>query len=670
MRRMWIECGGTERVWSHLLALVLTGWLAGLPTWTYGQDAKAEPAGGEEPRTLLAPVNLLPVDPVAETAGSTSRTVAAAPPVRLAPDMAALHDTTTPATASGERIEPASFQEISPGKSSTADLMKHLGEPKSRSQQDDGSEILRFAVGPFPTVRVTVRDELVVSVVIDLASPSTREDVAKELGLDAFRPAVVLDDKQHPLGEVYPERGLMFAYASGTTDGQSALIEHVILETITVEPFLLRAQQPPLDNLGQRLADLKTAQELAPDNAAAFGLAADLQLACGRPQSALKAAEKACELDPDSVSYQIALADARRQLGQATEAQELLKKVLETSDLTSYDHARARLLYGRLLATTAPRDYKRAMEETVSAIKLAAGGLEPTQGAERRKLREVLIDAELSLAEILSYGPWKQKHQVVPQWLATAEKTANELVQKDNGSELSMLDVYNATLHCLLALNGQGTPDKVADAALRLGRDLIAKVDDSEYHAAVEWRLGSGLWLASQIAHRQGAGSSALQFANNADALLESASKSRMEAPVTAYHLGQLQFLTGSIYALYQKDDATAVRWFDKALPHLKTACPDRLADDRRLIGEQMVSIGISLWEVGRRNSAVSVTQDGTDLIATAVNEGHSDKTALSIPYQNLAAMHRELGNTEEADRLARKAADADPSAKEETQRR
>jgi tetratricopeptide (TPR) repeat protein len=178
------------------------------------------------------------------------------------------------------------------------------------------------------------------------------------------------------------------------------------------------------------------------------------------------------------------------------------------------------------------------------------------------------------------------------------------------------------------------------------------------------------LWLASQIANRQGAGSSALQFANNADALLESASKTRMEGPETAYHLGQLQFLTGSIYALYQKDDATAVRWFDKALPHLQTACPDRLADDRRLIGEQMVSIGISLWEVGRRNSAVSVTQEGAELIATAVNEGNSDKAALSIPYQNLAAMHRELGNTEEADRLARKAADADPSAKEETQRR
>lgn len=670
MRRMWRECGATDLVWRPMLVFVLTGWLAGVPHWASGQESQAEPAGGEEPRTLLAPVNLLPVDPAAETAGMTSRTAAAAPPVRLAPDMSALPDTASPAMASGERIEPASFQEISPGKTSCDELIKHLGEPQSRSPRDDGGETLKFAVGPFPAVHVTVRDDMVASIVIDLANPSTRADIAKELGLEAFRPAVVRDDKQHPLGEVYPERGLMFAYATGTPDIQTALIAHVILETITVEPFLLRAQQPPLDNLGQRLADLKTAQDLAPDNAAAFGLAASLHLACGRPLSALKAAEKATQLDPEDAGYQIALADARRQLGQATEAQEVLQKVLADPDLTPYHHARARHLVGRLLATTAPRDYKRAMEETVSAIKLAAGGLGTTEGDERRKLRETLVDAELSLAEILAYGPWKQKHQVVPQWLATAEKTAHELVQKDNGSELSVLDVYNASLHCLLALEGQGTPDKLADAALQKGRDLIAQIDDSEYHAAVEWRLGTGLWLASQIAHRQGSGSAALQFANNADALFESASKLRMESPETEHHLGQLQFLTGSIYALHQKDDATAVRWFDKALPRLQTAYPDRLADDRRLIGEQMVSIGISLWEVGRRNAAVTATQAGTELIAATVDEGTAEKAALSIPYQNLAAMHRELGNAEEADRLARKAADADPSAKDETQRR
>ncbi len=65
---------------------------------------------------------------------------------------------------------------------------------------------------------------------------------------------------------------------------------------------------------------------------------------------------------------------------------------------------------------------------------------------------------------------------MVPQWLATAEKTANDFIQKDGGSSRSLLSVYSTSLHCLLVLDGQGTPDKIADAAMQLGRDLIAQI--------------------------------------------------------------------------------------------------------------------------------------------------------------------------------------------------
>ena len=481
-------------------------------------------------RHCWLPVNLLPVDPAAEAAGTQPRTAAAAPPVRLAPEITAAKEPATDSAAhAGERIEPASFQELTPGKTTREQVVAKLGEPAGVTEQD-GIETLRFVVGPFPTVRVSLQNDRVSSIVVHLAAPSTRQDIAKELGLEAFRPAIVQDGQQRPLGEVYPERGLMFAYADGAADERTALIEHVILETISVEPFLLRAQQPPWEHLAARLADLRTAQELAPDNAVAFALTADLQLECGRPLMALAAAQKAVELDAASAAYQVTLANAHRQLGQAKEATDVLRAVMQKSDLSPLDHARARNLYGRLLATTEPRDYKRAMEETVSAIKLAAGATERAAGTDRQQLRQTLIDAELSLAEILAYGPWKQKHQVVPQWLATAEKSAGELVQKDHGSRIALLSVYNTTLHCLLALDGQGSPDKVADAALQLGREIISQVEDDEFHAVVEWRLGTGQWLAAQIAHRQGQGPKALQFANNADALMASAAKTRVEA--------------------------------------------------------------------------------------------------------------------------------------------
>ena len=142
------------------------------------------------------------------------------------------------------------------------------------------------------------------------------------------------------------------------------------------------------------------------------------------------------------------------------------------------------------------------------------------------------------------------------------------------------------------------------------------------------------------------------------------------ESPETAHHLAQLHFLTGSIYAIDRKDDATAVRWFDRALPQLQATFPGSLLDERGLIGEQLVSVGISLWETGRRNTAVSVTEEGASLIAQAVADGAAKKSALSVPYQNLAEMHRQLGNTDEADRLADKAVEVDPDAGKAVKRR
>ena len=137
-------------------------------------------------------------------------------------------------------------------------------------------------------------------------------------------------------------------------------------------------------------------------------------------------------------------------------------------------------------------------------------------------------------------------------------KTGVELIEQDGGPRDVLLSVYNTSLHCLLVLDGQGTPDHIADAAIQLGRDLIAQTEDDEYRAGIEWRLGTGLWLAAQVAYRQEHADAALEFANNAEVLLASAGKSRSESPESAHHLAQLRFLTGSIYAINRQDDASA----------------------------------------------------------------------------------------------------------------
>ena len=331
------------------------------------------------------------------------------------------------------------------------------------------------------------------------------------------------------LGEVYPERGLMFAYADGSTDPQEARVEHVILETITVEPFLLRAQQEPADHYARRLADLEVAQRLAPEDPVAFGLAARIDIECGRPLTALAAAQKAVELNPESIEYQIALADAKRQLGQTREALELTRTVLQRSDLTPLDQARARFILGRILATTAPRNYRQAMEETVTAIKVAAaqiGGTErqtsdpdPT-GTDRRG---TVARGNPGLRSLEAEAPGDPA-------VAGHGGEGGQRVHRERTAARAVCCSASTARRCTACWcwTAQGRRTTLPRPRSSSGATSSPRPKMTTTAQCVEWQLGTGLWYAAQVAYRQGHASAALQYANNADALLASAGKTRV----------------------------------------------------------------------------------------------------------------------------------------------
>ena len=60
--------------------------------------------------------------------------------------------------------------------------------------------------------------------------------------------------------------------------------------------------------------------------------------------------------------------------------------------------------------------------------------------------------------------------------------------------------------------------------------------------------------------------------------------------------------------------------------------------------------MGVSYWETGQRQKAVELTQKGIKWMEQAVKQGTLDDSALSIPYNNLAKMHRQLGAADQAD--------------------
>ncbi len=137
------------------------------------------------------------------------------------------------------------------------------------------------------------------------------------------------------------------------------------------------------------------------------------------------------------------------------------------------------------------------------------------------------------------------------------------------------------------------------------------------------------------------------------------------QSPSAAYLLGRTYFRMGAVYANSRKDHRTAVSWFEKAVPLLGKSPPQEAMPDLGRLGDSFVSMGVSYWNAGYRKKAVALTEHGANLIEEAVRRGSHDRSVLVVPYSNLAAMQREMGNTAGANHmqeLAEKAKGADPA--------
>jgi len=113
--------------------------------------------------------------------------------------------------------------------------------------------------------------------------------------------------------------------------------------------------------------------------------------------------------------------------------------------------------------------------------------------------------------------------------------------------------------------------------------------------------------------------------------------------------LGRLYYRLGAIQAIQNADHRAAVAWFDKAVPLLDRPETEDAAFDRGRHGEAFIGMGVSYWETGQRSKAVELTQRGIQWMEQAVRQGTLDQSALAIPYNNLAAMHRQLGSADKA---------------------
>jgi len=554
------------------------------------------------------------------------------------------------------QVEAASFKGVTPGVTTVEEVEKTWGAPKEISKQKN-TVVQLYAVEPFDRVEVSYAGQRVASVVIRFDRAFPANAVAQQLELANVRPVLVSNELGEILGQVYPERGVLFAFEPSKEPGKATMrVSQIILEPISAEPFVLRAETNLESRYELALQDLDQAIKLRAGSARAHWLRGRVLVAMGEYEKAEVASGEAVRLEPDNGHYWVTRAQILGLLGRLAEATEGAQKAVETSQRRPHVKARALCLLGDLAASGPKPDYKKALQFHTQAVEGAGGLTADPHPAIRLAAKEVLVDAHLGAAHDIAWGNWKQKEAAVSRWLAQADAFAADLVEKEGRNPELRFRVSTRALAAYVGVRGKLDPGNWADAAIRTGKELIAATEDPVRKARLQWDLGMALYDALQTYQMRSDHDTALKYGEWAIEYLEQGEQEK-QSPTTGYLLGRLYFRLGAIHAIRDDNHRAAITWFDKALPLLEKPLPNEAFADQGRHGETFVSMGVSYWEAGQREKAVEVTGRGLEFMEQAVKQGTLDEKALTVPYTNLASMHRQLGRKDKAQQFEEMAA-------------
>jgi tetratricopeptide (TPR) repeat protein len=588
-----------------------------------------------------------------EPAGEASVSSPEAPGTpSVAPKAKPVQPVPEPLPADSTEIEAATFNGVSPGTSTLEEVEKAWGKPKETRTQDD-LLVHQYRVEPFERVDVVYANNKVASIVIRLEKSFPAEGVARQLELSGLQPVLISNELGEILGQVYPERGVVFSFEPSTTPGKPTMrVSQIVLEPITAEPFLLRAETHLDNRLEASLKDLDQALKLSPNHARAHWLRARLLAIQGDHRRAMAASDEAVRLAPKDAQFRVTRAQILGQLGRFDEAIQEAEKAVADSQERPHVKARALCLLGDLLGSGPHPDYKKAVERHTEAVKLADTLITSPHPAIRLPAKEVLIDAHLGAAHDIAWGTWNQKQVAVPVWLKRASAFAEELIQNDGGTAEHRFRVATRALAACVGAKGQIDPAEWTEQVVQAGHELSAKVDPSR-KPQVQWEMGLALYDAVQVYQMRGDRELALKYGAQATALLESGSQGKPKDSADRYLLGRLYFRLGSIHAIMGQDHRQAVTWFDKAVPIFEESSANLGDSERGRLGETLVSMAVSYWETGQRDRAVQLTEQGVKNMEQAVKSGVMQASALEIPQANLATMQRSLASPSRSDKAS-----------------
>lgn len=560
-----------------------------------------------------------------------------------------------PIDAEPVEVQAASFQGVTPGVSTMLEVQQAWGPPREVANRN-AQLVQLYSVDPFEQVEVTFFQDRVAAIVIRLDKPFPADLVAEHLKLSAIRPVMVANELGMILGQAFPERGVMFAFErAGTPDKPSTKVVQIVLEAVSGEAFLLRAQTTADSFPDLSLRDVRQAIELEPENPRALWLQAKLLLEWGDPQQALRSCDEAIRLAPDQADYRLTRARINEKLKRRDEALDDIRQALTTGEDRAHVKAQAFCLAGDLFASGEQPDYRRAVAMYVQAIRAADTVASSPHPAIRVPAKEVLIDAHLGAAQAIAWGQWEEKNVSLPRWLERAEAVLKDVEATEHCNPTHRLRAVSRALSSCVGVRGQVDPRAWVARLPKLGEELLSAKMSAMCRRHLEHQLGLALYDAVQVYQMRGDHELALEYGLQAATHLAPENEIPND-PQEAYLIGRLYFRVGAIYALGRKDHKNAVVWFEKATPLLEKAAGQAGSEEFGRLGETYVSMGVSYWEVEKRQRAVELTQTGLKLLERAVRDGRAARSVLRVPYTNLATMERELGNGEKAEQYLQQA--------------
>lgn len=562
---------------------------------------------------------------------------------------------TQEATSLRPPVETAVIEGVSPGITSMEELTALWGEPIGETVSGDQA-IRLYSKDPLNHIEVTLRGGIVRSIVIQLDMPFHEKDVRSSLQSELLqsKPVLIPDETGKIMGEIFPEKGVMFLFVP-QTESREFLVRQIAIEPITADPFVSRAEAVLYDLPTEARRDLTDAIRIKPDHAKAHWLLARIELLAGHVESALLYNEKAIQLEEHRPQYHLTFAQALTQMNRVEEAKQYLQETLGICDRYPHEKAKALMMLGELYRTCPNPDHELAYECHGEAIHLATALLSHNNPTVRLTAKDVLFEAHLATAKAIACGNWDKKDEAIKKWLDVAKVLVRdpELMAAQRYSREYPFKIASCALTTLVAVPEKLNIDLYIEDVIDAGNELIKSADDPIMRAKYYWDTGISLYDAVLIFYVRQQYSAALRYGEMAANYMEIGVRTR-NSDTDMFLLGRLYVRLGSIHAVAHQNHRAAIEWYDSAKPVYEKLLPKIDTGALKLFGETLVSMGVSYWATDQRDEAVRLTERGLRQIERGVRENVVEASVLVAPYSNLAKMYHELGDREQAAKYMR----------------